>query len=51
VGLAGFGQRRRSGAGLALNEVTHEMSDSYYYYRYYGKRYKYYKHYGAEEKS
>jgi capsular exopolysaccharide synthesis family protein len=36
--------------GLVLNEVTHEVSDSYYYYGYYGKKYKYYKHYTTEEK-
>jgi Mrp family chromosome partitioning ATPase len=36
--------------GLVLNEVTHEVSDSYYYYGYYGKKYGYYKHYGTEGK-
>jgi capsular exopolysaccharide synthesis family protein len=38
-------QRLRANCiGLVLNEVTHEMSDSYYYYGYYNKKYKYYKH-------
>ena len=41
---------RANVVGLVLNEVTHEMSDSYYYDGYYGKKYKYYKHAGAEEK-
>ena len=44
-------QRSRANVlGLALNEFTHEMSDSSYYYGYYGKKYEYYKHSGAEEK-
>jgi len=30
--------------GLVLNEVTKEMSDTYYYYGYHGKYYKYYRH-------
>ena len=48
--MATLQRLRANVVGLVLNEVTHEMSDSYYYYGYYGKRYKYYKHYGAEEK-
>ena len=43
-------QRLRANVvGLVLNEVTHELSDGYYYYGYYGKKHRYYKHYGAEE--
>jgi polysaccharide biosynthesis transport protein len=48
--MATLQRLRANVVGLVLNEVTHEMSDSYYYYGYYGKRYKYYKHYAAEEK-
>ena len=48
--MATLQRLRANVVGLVLNEVTHEMSDSYYYYGYYGKKYKYYKHAGAEEK-
>ncbi len=48
--MATLQRLRANVVGLVLNEVTHEMSDSYYYYGYYNKKYKYYKHAGAEEK-
>ena len=48
--MATLQRLRANVVGLVLNEVTHESSDSYYYYGYYGKKYKYYKHYGAEQK-
>jgi hypothetical protein len=45
-------QRLRANVpGLVLNEVTHELSDSYCY-GYYGKKYRYYKnnrHTGTED--
>ncbi|MGA2436318.1 MAG: polysaccharide biosynthesis tyrosine autokinase [Bryobacteraceae bacterium] len=40
--MATLQRLRANVVGLVLNEVTHEMSDSYYYYGYYGKHYKYY---------
>ena len=48
--LATLQRLRANVVGLVLNEVTHELSDSYYYYGYYGKKYRYYKHAGVEEK-
>ncbi len=48
--MATLQRLRANVVGLVLNEVTHEMSDSYYYYGYYNKKYKYYKHAGVEEK-
>ncbi len=39
-------QRLRANiVGLVLNEVTNEVSDSYYYYGYYGKKYGHYRYY------
>jgi capsular exopolysaccharide synthesis family protein len=48
--MATLQRLRANVVGLVLNEVTHEMSDSYYYYGYYNKKYKYYKHAEVEEK-
>jgi capsular exopolysaccharide synthesis family protein len=42
--MATLQRLRANVVGLVLNEVTHELSDSYYYYGYYGKKYGYYKH-------
>ena len=50
AGVATLQRLRANVVGLVLNEVTHEMNDSYYYYGYYNKKYKYYKHAGAQEK-
>ena len=49
--MATLQRLRANVVGLVLNEVTHEMSDSYYYYGYYNKKYKYYKHAGAEDQA
>ncbi len=47
--LATLQRVRANVVGLVLNKVTHELSDSYYYYGYYGKGNKYYKHYASKE--
>lgn len=47
--LATLSRLRAHVLGLVLNEVTHQMSDSYYYYNYYGYSGRRYKYYGSQE--